>query len=521
MTHNLSQKLKEWRTTAAKKEDVPIFRILSNQVLEDIERLQPKNKEELLSIKGFKDKKYDRYGVALLALINEEVIQSDITDPVVKDGNRVLSVSEYLGILNAQLSECHARIQGEISSLDIRDKVIYFSMKDAEDGSVINCLMWRHAHKLYGVEFELGTEIIAEGFSEIYKPTGRLSFKALSVELVGEGALKKQYEKLKAQLQKEGLFDIARKRPLPFLPQKIGLITSKNGAAIGDFQMNIGQFGFKVTFVDSRVEGQSAVSDLLTAIRTFRNKDIDVLVLVRGGGSLESLLSFNNEALVREIVNFPVPVLVGVGHEKDISLIGLAADKMVSTPTAAAQALNESWQQTATQIQFNQQKLFSKFNQMLNTHQAFVRRSFQIMHDEFQSIFSDFNKAQNAVLRIMVSLRSQVAELRRILNEHPNILRREMKALVHRTRSHILAIFHEPLRQMAFVIGSTKRTIFSIEKILEVNNPERQLKLGYSIVRSGGAVVRRVSQVRKGQNVEVRVQDGSFKSDITEIIKGV
>ena len=122
------------------------------------------------------------------------------------------------------------------------------------------------------------------------------------------------------------------------------MITSKQGAVIHDFLNNIGKFGFDIKMIDSRVEGQGAVEDLLAAIQTFRKKDIDVLVIIRGGGSMESLMPFNNELLVREVVGFPVPVLVGIGHDKDMPLVALAADRSESTPTAVANLLNESWE---------------------------------------------------------------------------------------------------------------------------------------------------------------------------------
>jgi len=201
------------------------------------------------------------------------------------------------------------------------------------------------------------------------------------------------------------------------------------------------------------------------------------LVLVRGGGSLESLLAFNNEALVREIVNFPVPVLVGVGHEKDISLVGLAADKMVSTPTATAEALNESWQKVVALVQLDTQKIFSTFAHNLAARHANVERSFQTMRRHLQTIFDGFRQVEQGISQTVASIGSRINELR--------------------------------------------QSVVSLERLIVSNSPERQLKLGYSIVRSGDAVVRKVSQVKKGQSVRVRVQDGSFASDVTEIIKEV
>jgi len=192
------------------------------------------------------------------------------------------------------------------------------------------------------LDIELGMEIIVDGMPSIYAPSGRFNFQVNTIELVGEGALKLAYDKLKKKLEDEGLFGIARKKEIPELVQKIGLITSETGAVIHDFLNNIGKYGFQIKFFNSRVEGQLATADLLKGIKYFENQDIDVLVIIRGGGSLESLQAFNNEVLVRRIAEFEKPVICGIGHDKDVPLCALVADLLVSTPTAVTTVLNKS-----------------------------------------------------------------------------------------------------------------------------------------------------------------------------------
>jgi exodeoxyribonuclease VII large subunit len=215
--------------------------------------------------------------------------------------NDYVTIDEYLDGVNAGLLAMHARIIGEVTEIQLYPgrSYLFFKIKDKDAQASMSCFMWQRDYAVSGVKLEEGLEVILSGAPNIYKPAGRLSFHTKTVELVGEGALKKAYDELKVRLEKEGMFAQSRKRALPEFPQKIGLITSKDGAAIGDFQMNLGRFGYKVTMVDSRVEGQLAVAELISAIRTLRTKDIEILVLVRGGGSLESLLPFNNEALAR------------------------------------------------------------------------------------------------------------------------------------------------------------------------------------------------------------------------------
>jgi len=413
--------------------------------------------------------------------------------------NDFVSVNEYLDILNEGLANYSSRIIGEVTEVQLYPdrNYLFFKIKDKENPAVLTCMMWKRDYSISGLELEVGIEIIVSGTPSIYKPYGRFSLNAKTVELVGEGALKKAYDELKLKLNKEGLFAPEKKRPLPILPQKIGLITSKDGAAIGDFQVNLGRFGFKVSFIDSRVEGQLAVEELLSAIKTFKNKDIEILVLIRGGGSLESLLPFNNEVLVREIASFPVPVLVGVGHEKDISLIGLVADKMVSTPTATAQTLNESWQRAESKVQINEHKIFSIFSDILSDHQKSVESSFYTIRNQFQFIFDDFNNVEQLFLRSVVSVRSRISELHRQFMEYPSFIARGMQGL----------------------INQVKQSVLSIENIIKSNNPERQLRLGYSIAKLQGKVIKSIVQIQRGQNIEVHLQDGSFESNVVEINK--
>lgn len=264
---------------------------------------------------------------------------------------KVLTVAEYIDLLNAFFKSKEARILGEVSQLTIATSGhVYFTIKDSSGNGVLDCIMWKGIHALCGIKLEVGMEVIVSGHPNIYPSNGRLSVVCDTVELVGEGALKRAYDILKKKLDSEGIFDERKKRPIPDFVSKIGVVTSREGAVIHDFESNLGKFGFKILLCDSRVEGQAALQDLSLAVRTMRKQDIEVLVIIRGGGSLESLQAFNNEALVREISNFPVPVIAGIGHDKDVPLLALAADLMTSTPTAAAHVFNQSWEEAYAKI---------------------------------------------------------------------------------------------------------------------------------------------------------------------------
>ncbi|MDP2837881.1 MAG: exodeoxyribonuclease VII large subunit, partial [Candidatus Moranbacteria bacterium] len=262
---NLLSELRQWRNNQARLEGVEGYRVLSNTVLEALVGALPKNKEALLGIKGIKEAKCGKYGATLLRMIAEHTgggtprasfeadkgykMQPDRNalrneagmgvrgeKQSIKEGavvaavvlaqevmDQTLSVSEFLDGLNVELSGMAARIQGEVSSVDVRERVVYFTIKDLDE-STLNCLIFRRQYDISGVGLAIGDEVIVEGAPDIYKPSGRLSLKVGMIELCGEGALKKAYDALKLRLEQEGLFAPEKKRMLPRFPRRIALI---------------------------------------------------------------------------------------------------------------------------------------------------------------------------------------------------------------------------------------------------------------------------------------------------------
>lgn len=325
------------------------------------------------------------------------------SDSYIKEilSTRVFSVSAYLDILNTLLQACKTKVVGEVSEFKrAQSGHVYFSLKDKKDGSILNCVIWNSLYNLCGVEMKEGLEVIVSGEPDIYKPRGEIKFKVSSVRLVGEGELKKQYDKLKRKL--EYLFVEEKKRPIPEFPCKVGIITSKQGAVINDFLNNLGGYGFKIRMVDSRVEGQEALKDLLSALKTLKKQKLDVLVVMRGGGSLESFLAFNNEVLVRELAKFSVPTIVAIGHDKDVPLLALAADKMVSTPTAAANLLNQSWQKLEWEIKEKEASIFSFLSSFFEKFRLLEYRVkeglLRIIESEINELKTKMDRFQSVVL---------------------------------------------------------------------------------------------------------------------------
>ena len=450
-----------------------------------------------------------------------------------------ISVSSYLDFLNNVIRGFNCRIIGEVTSLQIFENkgYLFFSIKDKNDNSVLGCIMWMSQYNMSGVTLKEGLEIIISGHSDIYKPSGRLTFHAETVELVGEGSLKIAYEKLKSKLEEEGLFETSRKKEIPQFPKNIGLITSNNGAAKGDFLSNLRKSGFNIYMIDSRVEGQLAVNELYRSIKTFAKINIDVLVIIRGGGSLESLLPFNNETLVREIINFPHPVIVGVGHDRDISLLGLVADKEVSTPTAAATILNESWGNALFKVEACKQKIFELFKEAILNKNYFINNSYLTMRNGLELIFEKFKLSEQALGKWFNSVRIRMQEVNRVVDRHQSFFRSnfndELKIVNKKISTRLTTVFlkmdyllnkiklrvnlDNQIKSIINEIKQKQQKIISLNTILDINNPDRQLKLGYSILRSNGVIVKNIKNINVGDFLDITVSDGGFKSEVKNI----
>ncbi len=255
--------------------------------------------------------------------------------------SKVFSVSESISIANELLQEIKLSVLGEVSELtDSRGyRAVYFSLKD--ERSVLPCLMWRNIYDYQDIELKEGMLVELSGKFSLYAPKGRFNFSATSIKLAGEGVLREKVERLKRKLASEGLFDDENKSHLPDLPERIGLITSESGAVVHDVLRTLRRHNacIEVVFYGTSVEGSSAALSITEALRALDNEDLDAILLVRGGGSYEDLMVFNDENLVRAIYDMKTPVISGVGHEPDVTLVDCVADVRASTPTAAAEMI--------------------------------------------------------------------------------------------------------------------------------------------------------------------------------------
>lgn len=418
-------------------------------------------------------------------------------EPLFGFEEKVFSVGLYLELINTVLKSEKAFVVGEVSEWKVYPSGIYFSIKDKEDGSVLRCYMHPSIFRQAGISVEVGMDVKLEGSPAIYKPTGQFNFRATSIELVGEGALKKAYERLLKKLGAEGLF--SRKRELPERIEKIGIISSRGGVVIQDFRKNLLPLGFKLYFADSRVEGAQAVPELIRAVRRFNAQmpDLDVIVVIRGGGSLESMQAFNNEAVCRQFFSSRIPVVAGIGHDVDVPIATMVADATVSTPTAAAHLMNRSWDGFRNSVETLERSILTSFAGALKETEIRVERSIGGMFRGLRHIFVLFKDMEKRFMRGAFSVGDRIAFLK--------------------TRTG--SVLGRAMDRVEYSIQSLSAVLEKKEQLLRLSDPARNLRLGYSIVFDGaGRVVKSARSLAPGESIRSTFAEGEVISEITEVV---
>lgn len=366
-------------------------------------------------------------------------------------------------------------VEGEISNLSRpASGHIYFTLKDKN--ASLRCVMWRTDASRLRVNLQDGMAIEAHGKIAVYEPQGQYQLVVNIIQPKGEGALYQEFLRLKSMLEAEGLFDPERKRPIPVLPRLIGIVTSGTGAALRDMFNTLRRRLplARVILAPSPVQGVEAPPALVNALASLNKQNPDVILLARGGGSIEDLWAFNDERVVRAVAGSTAPVISGVGHETDFTLCDFAADLRAPTPTAAAELA------TQTTLDDLQELLTSYFSRVSSSILSLIIE-------------------QKTYISSMASRLKYVSPERRIQTEYQHLdelSRRAFSALNHRIQL-----------QSRLVDGMSKR-LLSL-------NPEAVLSRGYAIVtrKDDGIVVSTVKQARGG--MKVRVSDGEF--DVTRV----
>ncbi len=366
-------------------------------------------------------------------------------------------------------------VQGEISNLSRpASGHVYFTLKDAN--ASLKCVMWKTSAARLNLSLRDGMAVEVHGKIGVYEPQGQYQLYADQIRAVGEGALYQEFMRLKAMLEAEGLFDQDRKKNIPELPRKIGIVTSATGAALRDMLNTLRRRLplVEVLLAPSPVQGAEAPSALVKAINILDDKQLDVIIIARGGGSIEDLWAFNDERVVRAVADAMTPIICGVGHETDFTLCDFAADLRAPTPTAAAEL--------ATQI------TILDLQAEVQTYKARLASStFNLIAEQKSSLSS-----LAAQLRYLSPTRLIQSERQRV---------DELSRLAHIAQTHRLAL------EASHVQGLAKRLV--------ALNPFEVLGRGYAMVtKTDGSVVRQLSQAGASADIHIRVTDGEFDAQI-------
>ena len=368
-------------------------------------------------------------------------------------------------------------VEGEVSNLSHpASGHLYFTLKDRK--AALRCVMWRNQVAKLPVIPQDGDAIEIHGSISVYEASGNYQLYGDMIRPAGEGALYQDFLRLKAKLEAEGLFDQERKSAIPLRPQTIGIVTSPTGAALRDMLDTIQRRYplVRVILAPTQVQGDQAPGGILSALEELNQiVEPDLILVARGGGSIEDLMAFNNEQVARAIADSPVPVITGIGHETDFTIADFAADLRAPTPTAAAE--------------------------LATPDQADLRTSLRELSRELTS-----------------STNSYILELRRHLeSQHNRLLLRTPLTQVHRDQQRLDELNHRAGRALAHTVEIHRTRLAGLELRLHSLNPRAILERGYSIVtHPDGGLVSSVKQVRTNDDLRVQVSDGDFPVRVQE-----
>jgi exodeoxyribonuclease VII large subunit len=442
-------------------------------------------------------------------------------DNFVKEEPKPLTVSELNGLIRGSIEGQFRKVwlRGEISNFKPHSSGhFYFSLKD--EGSQISAIMFRGQNSRLKFTPENGMEVFVHGKVTVYEPRGQYSINCESMEPVGAGALQKAFEQLKAKLEKEGLFSPARKRPLPKFPRHIGLVTSPTGAAIKDI-LNVLRRRYKgaqITLAPAVVQGDAAAASIVAALEMINKlQDVDVLIVGRGGGSIEDMWCFNDERVARAIVASRIPVISAVGHEIDFTIADFVADLRAPTPSAAAELVCKNAGDLVEQLRLSEKRLVQSLRVVIDNLRREVRTLTSRLVDP-QRYLQDLilradeltTRLENGVFRYLEIRRNEVElALQKIGTPLEKIVR------LHKRLENFSMRVHS-----AFERKRQKLQIRFRESVgrLETLSPLKVLDRGFSVVMKKDKIMTSTASLKVGDEVKIQLAQGQALAEVKKLL---
>ena len=413
-----------------------------------------------------------------------------------------LSVSAALALAKRSLESLTVKLIGEVSEVSNKPgyKAVYFSVKDS--GASMPCMMWLNRYKAAGVELRVGMLVELTGRFTLYAPKGRMNFDVFGLSIAGEGNLRLQVANLAKKLEAEGLMRPERKKQIPRLPEKVGLVTSPRGAAVHDVLRTLRRrFPLAtVLLAGVAVEGESAPLGLIAGLEAVRAAGAEVVLLVRGGGSFEDLMPFNDEGLARAIATLGVPVVTGIGHEPDTSIADMVADVRASTPTAAAEAVSPSLEGLESELGVRGAALSGALSRRIERAFSVVERIAE------RPVFADPNMLFAVEAQSLDLFEDRLQRAIPLNLERDRVKLRHLEDQVRSVGATLLPRFENQL-----AMGASR---------LHDLSPLTILSRGYAIAKDEeGSIVKSVDGIEANEAVCVEVADGRLDCTVNAVHK--
>src|SRR5256712_12080943 len=437
---------------------------------------------------------------------------------------KVWTVSE----LTARIRDLLARnftdiwVTGEISNArEAQSGHLYFTLKDAS--AQIRCVCFKQQLRLLKFRPEGGLQVTVRGSLSVYEARGEYQIYVETIEPVGLGALQLAFEQLKKRLETEGLFDSRRKKPLPLLPRRIGLITSPRGAAVRDVvRILLRRFpNVHLTLYPVRVQGEGAAAEIVEALRFFNRKQpVDVMILARGGGSLEDLWAFNEKIVARAIADSAIPLISAVGHETDFTIADFVADVRASTPSAAAELVVQTRREFDKHIAdlletIEKQVRYRILVLSRRVHELAARRGFRRPLDLLRQ---QRQRADEMTSRLALGLRARLEQARkRFTAAHVRIVSFDFRAQIAAFRLRLEKRAAELGVRAERLLRAKRERLARLRLQLEERGPLRVLERGYAVATdAAGNLLRSADQVALGDSVAIQLARGRLTTEVKQ-----
>lgn len=437
---------------------------------------------------------------------------------------RVWTVRDLVAAVRTHIEREYsdAWVEGEISNFRAHDSGhLYFTLKD--QNSQLNAVMFRTQARLLRFRPENGMQVVVRGRITIYEDRGQLQISAEYIEPKGAGALQIAFEQLKEKLEAEGLFATDRKKPIPALPRRIGIVTSPQAAALRDV-LNIlrrRHQSANILIFPAQVQGEMAATEVTAAVRYFnKTKSVDVIIVARGGGSAEDLAAFNHEGLARAIASSLIPVISAVGHETDFTIIDFVADLRAPTPSAAAELVIRSLQEVEEQAEGLRLRLARAMRyRLLIGRQALTEVA---QHGAFARMMDGINRRQQRLddlrFRLERGERQRLERQRRKLENASAAVRHyDMRRVLGGIRRELDVKVGGMLSVTRTLLLHSGARLNQLSGRLEALSPVAILERGYALVfDSSGNLVRSSSRLKAGEEITARLAKGTITAKVTK-----